>query len=262
MSKKTIREISELTGISISALRYYDDEGLFGEKLPRDDQRQRLFDDRAIARLQMILFYRELGMGISELRNIFQNRQIDTAGILNEQIASLRAKAKQFENLASLAEIARDYGISILDFNLDEDSIRKIVKAYRHAEAVDLDRIRNMSGPDRIMIVTSMLSMLESLKELRYRSGRQAKERAFREIENFSSILRSILDIDHISYRSMAKGIAAGGTVTKLLEQFGGEGFSSWLSSLLTACVEEEELTDDGEDASADFIESLLGMWM
>ena len=76
----------------------------------------------------MILFYRELGMGISELRSIFQNRQIDTAGILNEQIAGLRAKAKQFENLASLAEIARDYGISILDFNLDEDSIRKIVK--------------------------------------------------------------------------------------------------------------------------------------
>ena len=260
MSTKTIREVSDLSGVSVSALRYYDDESLFGRSLEKDDRNQRIFEDGDIARLQLILFYRELGMGITEIRNIFRREHYDTSAILNEQILQLKAKAKQFENLATLAEIARDYGASILDFNLDEETIRNVVKAYRQAEKTDIERIRNMSDTEQITIATAMYDMLENLSTLRRRPGEKAKERCFEEIRNFSDLLKSILGIEKISFRSMAKGIAGGGTVSRLLEEFGGRGFSAWLADLLRDYADAQGPAEDEE--SADFIDDLLGMWM
>lgn len=264
MSTKTIGEVSKLSGVSISALRYYDNHGLFAGKLVNGGPKnQRVFHDEDIARLQMILFYRELGLGISEIRNLFQKDPLEPTAILNDQIAQLKAKAKRFEILASLAEIARDYGISILDFHLDEDRIREIVKAYQQAKETDIDRIRNLSDSERVTIVTAMLNMLETLKDLRHSSDRTAKDLAFQQIRDFSSLLKSVLDIDRISYRSMAKGIAGGGMITRLLDQSGGEGFSACLSELLTDYADQEDPPAEGEEeGSADLIEELLGMWM
>ena len=56
---KTVKEISELTGISIRALRYYDEIGLL-VPTERTNAGYRLYDDTALEKLRAILFLKEL----------------------------------------------------------------------------------------------------------------------------------------------------------------------------------------------------------
>ena len=260
MTEKTIREVSDLSGISISALRYYDEEGLFGNKLPCNERRHRVFDSDALSRLQQIMFYRELGLSISEIKNIFEKADNHSAEILNDQINQLRAQAKKYENLALLAEIARDYGISILDFHLDEEQIQQIVTTYRHAAEVDMDRIRNMSGSDRTTIATSLISLIQNL--IRIRKDRDPHEKAFELIGQYESLLCSVLGIQSIPFKSMAKGIAGGGTVSNSLDYYGGKGFSKYIAEILTEYAksrpQEEYLSNINAD---DYLQALFSMW-
>ena len=55
---KTVKEISEITGISIRTLHYYDEIGLL---LPtkKSDAGYRLYDQKALETLPQILFFRE-----------------------------------------------------------------------------------------------------------------------------------------------------------------------------------------------------------
>lgn len=259
MTVKTIREVSELSGISLSALRYYDEVGLFGEKLPLNDRGQRVFDKDAIARLQQILFFRELRLGISEIKTIFTSSgDVPSSEILNQQIIRLRAEAQRYANLALLAEIARDYGIRILDFHLSEEEIRKILDTYRKAADADIERINNMSQSDKVMLLTGLFQFLQNLGELWYSDDPNSRADGMKQIEQFSSLLCSVLDIDAVPLRSMAKGITGGGTVTELLDQSEGPGFSDYLAELLIEYADLHSLPDaDGED----YLDLLYHMW-
>ena len=54
-----IKELSQLTGISIRTLRYYDEIGLL-KPTRLTEAGYRLYDDKALERLQEILFFKEL----------------------------------------------------------------------------------------------------------------------------------------------------------------------------------------------------------
>ncbi len=53
---RTVKEISNITGISVRTLHYYDEIGLL-KPTDKSDAGYRLYDDKALERLQQILFY-------------------------------------------------------------------------------------------------------------------------------------------------------------------------------------------------------------
>ena len=60
---KTVKQVSELTGISVRTLQYYDEIGLLAPtKLT--DSGYRLYDDAALGTLQQILFFKELDFSL------------------------------------------------------------------------------------------------------------------------------------------------------------------------------------------------------
>ena len=61
------KEVSELTGISVRTLHYYDEIGLF-EPTVVSEAGYRLYDDKALERLQQILFFREFDMPLKEIK--------------------------------------------------------------------------------------------------------------------------------------------------------------------------------------------------
>lgn len=63
----TIKEVSEMMGISIFTLRYYDNEGLF-PMLSRQNKR-RFFSENDIQLLSILQCLREIGMSIAEMRH-------------------------------------------------------------------------------------------------------------------------------------------------------------------------------------------------
>ena len=73
---KTVKQVSQLAGISVRTLHYYDSIGL----LPPTQVTQsgyRLYDDRALVRLQCILLFRQLQFPLREIKEILDSPAFD-----------------------------------------------------------------------------------------------------------------------------------------------------------------------------------------
>ena len=81
---RTVKEVSELTGISVRTLHYYDEIGLF-EPTIVSEAGYRLYDDKALERLQQILFFREFDMPLKEIKSIMENPNLDKNQLLCSQ---------------------------------------------------------------------------------------------------------------------------------------------------------------------------------
>ncbi len=66
---KTVKDVSQLSGISIRTLRYYDEIGLL-KPSALSNSGYRLYDNKALARLQEIMFFKELEVPLSEIKEI------------------------------------------------------------------------------------------------------------------------------------------------------------------------------------------------
>ena len=113
---KTVKEISEITGISIRTLHYYDEIGLL---LPtkKSDAGYRLYDQKALETLQQILFFREFDIPLKEIKTFMQNNTLDKNQILKMQKNMLITKKRRLEKLiAHIDDILK--GESTMDFTV------------------------------------------------------------------------------------------------------------------------------------------------
>lgn len=110
----TVKEISELTGISARTLHYYDEIGLF-TPTQKSEAGYRLYDDKALETLQQILFFREFDIPLKEIKAIMENPALDKNQILQMQKKMLVAKKERMERLiASIDDILK--GENKMDF--------------------------------------------------------------------------------------------------------------------------------------------------
>ena len=110
----TVKEISELTGISVRTLHYYDEIGLFCPTA-KSEAGYRLYDDKALENLQQILFFREFDIPLKEIKSVMENPALDRNQILQMQRKMLEAKKERMERLiASIDDILK--GDNKMDF--------------------------------------------------------------------------------------------------------------------------------------------------
>ena len=69
---RTVKEISDITGISMRTLRYYDEIGLL-KPSRKSEAGYRLYDDKALEQLQQILFFREFDVPLKEIMTVMEN---------------------------------------------------------------------------------------------------------------------------------------------------------------------------------------------
>lgn len=74
--KYSITELSKLAGISTRTLRYYDEIGLL-KPVEMSSSVYRIYDQSCVDRLQMILFYRELGFKLNRIKEIIESDDFD-----------------------------------------------------------------------------------------------------------------------------------------------------------------------------------------
>ena len=73
---KTVRQVSELTGISVRTLHYYDEIGLFRPSEVTESG-YRLYDEDALETLQQILFFKELDFSLKDIKWIMTSPNYD-----------------------------------------------------------------------------------------------------------------------------------------------------------------------------------------
>lgn len=159
---RTVKEVSEISGISVRTLHYYDEIGLL---MPTEinEAGYRLYDDKAIERLQRILYFREFDLPLKEIKAIMDNPNLDMDKLLADQRKLLNVKKERLERLvASIDDILK--GENKMDFEVfskaeleevfevimnshSEEQLKALVRDFGSIEDYKEQYIANVSRP-------------------------------------------------------------------------------------------------------------------
>lgn len=124
---KTVKQVSQMAGISIRTLRYYDEIGLL-RPTTVTEAGYRLYDDKALERLQEIMFFKELDMPLETIRHILEHPALDRQEVLKMQKRLLEKKRNRLNGIIELIDDVMK-GVNEMNFNaFTEDDIEKIVE--------------------------------------------------------------------------------------------------------------------------------------
>ena len=116
-----INEVARLTGVTVRTLHYYDEIGLL-KPTEVTETGYRLYDDNALAKLQQILFFRELDFPLNEIMKIISSPVFDKKRALENHRKLLVKKHERLENLISLVDniIKGESALSFKEFDFTE----------------------------------------------------------------------------------------------------------------------------------------------
>lgn len=117
----TVKEVSKLTGVSVRTLHHYDAIGLL-KPAALTEAGYRLYDDAVLARLQVILMFRELQFPLKEIKEILDSPVFDLAEALDQQIKLLELQKKHIENLIFFARKIKNKGVNEMKFDAFDKS--------------------------------------------------------------------------------------------------------------------------------------------
>ena len=100
---KSISQVAKLTGVSIRTLQYYDEIGLLKpSKLTASGYR--MYDGNALQTLQQILFFKELGFSLKEIKEILEKPDFDRVAAFKKQKELFLLKCDRLDRLIQLLE--------------------------------------------------------------------------------------------------------------------------------------------------------------
>ncbi|WP_058043430.1 MerR family transcriptional regulator [Streptomyces roseifaciens] len=103
----SVGQVSGFTGVTVRTLHHYDKAGLLcpSERSPAG---YRLYSNADLARLQQILFYRELGFSLDEIGTIMADPAADALDHLRERHGMLHEQIAKLHRLVEVAERAME----------------------------------------------------------------------------------------------------------------------------------------------------------
>jgi DNA-binding transcriptional MerR regulator len=111
----SVGAVARIAGVTVRTLHHYDEIGLLGPS-SRTRAGYRRYDDADLDRLQRILFYRELGFGLDQIKAVMTEGDADAIGHLRRQHGLLNDRIRRLKRMLAAVEKtmeARQMGISL-----------------------------------------------------------------------------------------------------------------------------------------------------
>ena len=123
---KSVKDVSEMTGVSIRALRYYDEIGLL-KPTELTDAGYRLYDNKALERLQEIMFFKELEIPLEDIKKIMDNPDYNKEQVLLTQKTLLEQKRNRLNGIIELISDVMK-GVNTMSFEaFNDEEVQKIL---------------------------------------------------------------------------------------------------------------------------------------
>ena len=175
----TVGAVARMSGVTVRTLHHYDEIGLLRAS-GRSESGYRRYDDADLERLQRILFYRELGFGLDDIKTVITDGDADASAHLRRQHAMLLDRIRRLERMAAAVEKAleaRTMGINLTpeerfevfgDFDPDEhtaeveerwgdtDAYRESQRRVSKYTKADWDRLKADAAAATNAIVAAM----------------------------------------------------------------------------------------------------------
>lgn len=120
-----IGEVAAVAKVSVRTLRHYDEIGLLRPSR-RSEAGYRLYTSGDLVRLQQILFIRELGLGLAQIRRVMLDPAFDTGRALRRQRDLLEEKARHTGALV--------------------DAVDRALRAFEKGEPMDTEEMFEVLG--------------------------------------------------------------------------------------------------------------------
>lgn len=176
----TIHKLGELAGISTRTIRYYDEIDLL-KPARLNEAGYRMYGSEEVNRLQQILFYRELGINLGQIKEILISPSFDSTVALKEHKENLIQKRAQLDLLINnVDKTIQEYerGIKMTDkekfegfkqqlVDNNEDMYGEEIRSTYGNEAIDQSNsmLKNMTKEQYDEVVTLEQEVLDSLKK-------------------------------------------------------------------------------------------------
>ena len=104
----TVKQLSQLAGVTPRTLHHYDEIGLLKPSRVGENG-YRYYGEEAVLQLQQILFYRELGIPLNDIKKIMGRRDFDVAGALYSHKEALQKQVTRLNRLIRTVDNTIDY---------------------------------------------------------------------------------------------------------------------------------------------------------
>lgn len=142
----TVSQVAELSGVSVRTLHHYDAIGLL-RPASVGANGYRYYDEAALLRLQQILFYREIGLELAQIRDVLDDPGFDVTAALRGHRAALAAR---IDRMRALIETI-DTTIAGLTGKGDDSMGKQLFKGFSEEKQRGYEReIRLRYGPDKV----------------------------------------------------------------------------------------------------------------
>lgn len=125
----TVQKLGKLAGVSSRTLRYYDEIGLL-KPSGTNHAGYRLYGAKEVDRLQQILFYRELGISLENIKDILDSKEFNDITALKDHREKLLFRKMQIEELIANVEktiVSKERGTFMSDKEKFEGFKEKLV---------------------------------------------------------------------------------------------------------------------------------------
>lgn len=110
----TIKKVSEMTGLSVPTLHYYDREGLLPD-LQRKESGYRVFSEQDLYAIELIECFKQAGMKIKEIKQ-FMSMVKQGDSTLKERLAFFQNHVKQLEEKVVSLQNALEHSKQTLEY--------------------------------------------------------------------------------------------------------------------------------------------------
>ena len=234
----SVKEISELTGISIRTLHYYDEIGLL-RPTSLSESGYRFYDDKALERLHQILLFRELEFPLKTIKAIIDSPDFDREEALEHQIELLTLKKEHLENVILFARGIKFLGVKAMDFSvfntkkLDEYAKEAKTKFENTEEYKEYkEKSKNRTARDEEELAEKIMKLFAEFGEMKNLPPEDkdvqlqvAKLRDFIS-ENCYTCSPKIL-------KALGKMYSGGGEITKNVDSVGGTGTAEFVTKAI-----------------------------
>ena len=236
----TVHEVSKISGVSIRALHHYDKIGL----LPATEVTKagyRLYDDKALERLQYILLFKELEFSLKEIKDILDSPGFDRSKALEQQIQLLELRKEHLQNLIDLAWGIKTIGVKNMSFEafdtkkIDEYAAKAKASwgqtdAYKEYEQKSEGRTKEVQQKLNIemMDIFAQFGKIKDQKPDSEEAIGLAKKLQDHITENYYTCTNEIL-------QSLGEMYAGGGDFTDNIDKVGGTGTAVFANEAIKA---------------------------
>lgn len=226
---KTVKEVSRLSGVSVRTLHHYDAIGLL-KPSKLTEAGYRLYDNRALERLQLILLYRELRFPLEQIREILDSPGFDRDLALRQQIQLLQLQKEHLEQLLDLACSIQRTGVNRMDFSafdtskLDDYTARAReawgnTGAYREYE----EKAKGRSKEMETMVGAQLMDVFREFGAIRHQTPDCGEAQALvRKLQDY--LTKHYYTCTPEILLGLSQMYGGGGEMTENIDRTGGDG--------------------------------------